>query len=158
MPICSKNRFRIYRAVSSGTLRCIITFSVSSRLSGLKDWIILSCRNLDRSIFNTAIFDVGRRPPGRAVGRAEARKRSSPIRAFIPDTINKCNGSQLSLTCRLRAAAGKGGCAASDAIVSPRQNCRLSRRALACLALRGLRIAPRIDRERKPGQKVAKRK
>ena len=79
--------------------------------------------------------------------------RSSPMRACIPDAINKSDGSKLSLTCRLRAAAGKGSCAASDAIITPRQNCRLSRRALACLALRGLRVASLRKRERKPGER-----
>lgn len=53
----------------------------------------------------------------------------------------------------MRAAAGKGSCAAPDAIITPRQNCRLSSRALACLALRGLRVATLRKRERKPERK-----
>ena len=65
-------------------------------------------------------FTFGRRPAGRAVGKAEARKRSSPIRAAIPDAEGGRKDWRAARApwCRSRAAAGKGGFAASG-----RENC-----------------------------------
>ena len=75
----------------------------------------------------------GRRPAGRAVGKAEARKRSSPIRAAIPDAGGgretwRTAKHTLGAACALRPAREASPLLAMK--TATRHNCRLARRAL----------------------------
>ena len=78
-------------------------------------------------------FTFGRRPVGRAVGKAEARKRSSPIRAAIPDAEGRPEGLENcentpDAACALRPAREASPLLAMK--TATRHNCRLARRAL----------------------------